>query len=360
MLYRLVFAIVFLFGSFTTAAHDVFSGEAKAVITENKQLTLELNLAAVSVEAFLQDFPHRNNRLTPENLPKVRGHLLKKASDFFLITLDNRQINPNNIDFKVFPNEDAVKFYFEYPGPFIGNLSVFSKFIEQTNQEYKLTFTLFNAYNTQLGLFVHSYQDKFSGVTLTGNENEPNYQGVFSSFFKLGIEHILEGYDHLLFLLALLIICRNWKDAALIITCFTFAHSITLSLAALELVSVSANWVELIIALTIIYVGLENLYFKHKPKHRWVLTSTFGLIHGLGFANVLLGLGLGSTGAPIFLPLLAFNLGVEIGQLLLSALVLPLLWYLFRFNWYKQAALPMLSIAIVATGSFWAFERLIV
>ena len=360
MLYRILLTIFIAFSCTSALAHDVFSGEAKAVITENSDLMVELNLAAVTAETFLQNYPSRNNRLTPNNIPKVRNHLIDKAKGFFLITLNGRQIPPKKIDLQVITNEDAVKFYFEYPGPFIGDLSVFSKYIEQTNQEYKLTFTLFNAYNTQLGLFVHSYQDKFSGVTLTGNENEPNYQGVFSSFFKLGIEHILEGYDHLLFLLALLIICRNWKDAALIITCFTFAHSITLSLAALELVSLSANWVELIIALTIIYVGLENLYFKHKPKHRWLLTSTFGLIHGLGFANVLLGLGLGSTGAPIFLPLLAFNLGVEIGQLLLSALALPMLWYLFRFNWYKQAALPMLSIAIVATGSVWAFERLII
>src|SRR5436190_18408491 len=103
---------------------------------------------------------------------------------------------------------------------------------------------------------------------------------TFLSFLFLGIEHILTGYDHLLFLFALLLVTRQFVSAVKIITCFTIAHSITLAVATFNWVTIPSRVVEPLIAATIIYVAVENIIIRGEPKFRWLLTFTFGLIHG--------------------------------------------------------------------------------
>jgi HupE / UreJ protein len=110
-----------------------------------------------------------------------------------------------------------------------------------------------------------------------------------------------------------------------IVTSFTLAHSLTLALATMELVRLPSVWVESLIALSIVYVGVENI-LRRDPTRRWLLTFGFGLVHGFGFASVLQDLGIGAGGGPAAIPLLSFNLGVEAGQLAIVALVLPLTW----------------------------------
>lgn len=359
MLNRAIVFIVLLLFTFSSHAHDVFSGEAKVTINQQNQLTLELYLAAVTADIFTQDLINQNNQLSLENLPNIRSHLSGKAEQFFKITRNDEPLSTDKIDIKIIPETDSVIFTLLYSESALGKLGFRSDFIEQTNPEFKLTLTIFDPQHTQLGLFIHTFEHRYDEVVFDGKTKQANNDGVFLNFLSLGVHHILIGFDHLLFLLALLIVCRTWKDAAIIITCFTLAHTITLSLASLNIVSLPQNWVELAIALTIIYVGFENLYFKHRPRHRWILTSCFGLIHGLGFANVLIGIGLGKTGAPMLIPLFAFNLGVEIGQLGLSIIALPIMWYLLKFNWYEKRVLPIISISIVLLGTMWAFERLV-
>ena len=106
------------------------------------------------------------------------------------------------------------------------------------------------------------------------------------SFLKLGMNHILTGYDHLLFLLSLLIARQTFKQIATTITAFTIAHSITLTLTVLGMIDVPSSFVEPAIALSICYVALENI-FRQKISYRWVITFVFGLIHGMGFADIL-------------------------------------------------------------------------
>lgn len=179
------------------------------------------------------------------------------------------------------------------------------------------------------------------------------------SFFKLGVEHIITGYDHLLFLAALLLTCKKFHEAATIITCFTVAHSITLALAALDIVRLSAAVVEPAIALTIIYVAIENLTTKPPLWRRALITGFFGLVHGLGFASVLRDLGLGSLPGGIVWPLLKFNLGVEAGQLCVAGLFLPLLLLLSRREeqWQKYW-LPGLSLIVALLGAYWFVIRI--
>src|SRR5437762_1051854 len=145
------------------------------------------------------------------------------------------------------------------------------------------------------------------------------------SFLSLGVKHVLTGYDHLLFLAALLLVCTSFRQAASIITFFTVAHSITLSLAALDVVHLPARIVEPAIAASIVYVGLENIFGKHRFAWRASVTFAFGLVHGLGFASALREVGLGSTGEGVALPLLKFSIGLEAGQLCIAAVLLQLL-----------------------------------
>jgi hydrogenase/urease accessory protein HupE len=183
----------------------------------------------------------------------------------------------------------------------------------------------------------------------------------FGRYLVLGVEHILSGLDHLLFLCGLLLVCRRVRSVAAIVTCFTLAHSITLALAALNLVCLSPRIVEPLIAATIVLVGIENVWRRSEPEGLWwgrcAVAFGFGLIHGLGFAAALQELGLGTHGTSVVGPLVAFNLGVEIGQLSVAALLLAVLWNLPRAGRWQQ--LPRLaSLGIAGIGLFWLVQRL--
>jgi hydrogenase/urease accessory protein HupE len=177
-------------------------------------------------------------------------------------------------------------------------------------------------------------------------------------FIKLGVEHIWLGYDHLLFLFALLLVCRSFRSIVTIITCFTVAHSLTLALATLDLVSLPSRLVEAAIAASIVFVGAENLIRRgDEPRGRWALTFAFGLIHGFGFASVLRDLGVGGRGQGIGLPLFTFNLGVEVGQIVIASIVLPIVWQLRKRTWFVRRGVPVLSALVALAGLYWLLER---
>ncbi|HVF11421.1 MAG TPA: HupE/UreJ family protein [Abditibacteriaceae bacterium] len=181
----------------------------------------------------------------------------------------------------------------------------------------------------------------------------------FQQFLTLGLEHILTGYDHLLFLFALLIVGGSLREVAKIITSFTLAHSITLALATFSLIRVPANIIEPMIAASIVFVGLENI-LRRDPEHlqrRWMLTFAFGLVHGCGFASVLRELGIGANGVAAAIPLLSFNLGVELGQIGVAALVLPLIWQLRQRPVFSARYVPACSLLVTAAGAYWFIER---
>ncbi len=180
----------------------------------------------------------------------------------------------------------------------------------------------------------------------------------FLEYLKLGIHHIITGYDHLLFLCGLLVGCKRIGPMLAIITCFTLAHSITLALAAMNVIAISPRIVEPIIAASIIFVGFENFRHGDNVKARCWLALGFGLIHGFGFAGALRESGLGgsSTGSLVS-ALFSFNLGVEFGQLVIAAIFLGLLWQLRRFKPVEQYATPVISAVVIALGGWWLVER---
>lgn len=175
------------------------------------------------------------------------------------------------------------------------------------------------------------------------------------SFLWLGIEHIITGYDHLVFLISLLIVCPRIVPAVQIVTFFTIAHSLSLAAAVIGWIRVPAAIVEPVIAATITYVAIENLFTQRSIRWRCGITFVFGLVHGLGFASVLQDLG--AAKGQILGPLFGFNLGVECGQLSLAALALPL-WLQWRQSpCYSPRVVPALSVIIAALGLFWLFQR---
>lgn len=158
------------------------------------------------------------------------------------------------------------------------------------------------------------------------------FPGVDTNHDELGFEHIVTGYDHILFLLTLLFVNMKFRSISVIVTSFTLAHSITLILAVFEVVSLPTKFIEAMIALTIVYMAVENLLYRDY-QHRWAITFVFGLIHGFGFAGALQGIGLPKNDE---IPaLFAFNFGVELGQLVIVLFFYSFLQKMYTFLWWS-------------------------
>ncbi|MBB6670680.1 HupE/UreJ family protein [Cohnella nanjingensis] len=173
------------------------------------------------------------------------------------------------------------------------------------------------------------------------------------SFFVLGMNHILTGYDHLLFLFSLLIARQKFKQYAGMITAFTIAHSMTLTLTVLGIIHVSPRIVEPMIALSICFVAVDNVVRK-QVSHRWVLTFLFGLIHGMGFADILQEMNIPRS--ELAADLISFNLGIEAVQVTLVAAILPLLMLIHRWRFSRRAIVAGSSLAFLL-GGIWLVER---
>ena len=179
----------------------------------------------------------------------------------------------------------------------------------------------------------------------------------FKSFIFLGLEHILTGYDHLLFVLSLLALGGGLRYLLKVVTAFTLAHSVTLALTTLGIIALPGRIIESGIALSIAYVAAENIFCRNKTgleRSRWIITFVFGLLHGMGFAGLLGEMNLSTSSLPV--ALIGFNLGVELGQL---AVVIPaflLLRWLERWRIGPQVRWSASAFAIVA-GLYWFVER---
>jgi hydrogenase/urease accessory protein HupE len=189
---------------------------------------------------------------------------------------------------------------------------------------------------------------------------------VAGAYLRLGVEHIWGGVDHLLFVLALLLLVRGWRRVVVTVTAFTVAHSITLAAATLGLVHVPQKPVEATIALSIVFVAAEIVHGRQggpglTERAPWVIAFTFGLLHGFGFASALNEIGLPQNSIPI--ALLFFNVGVEVGQLLFIASVFAVVMLARQVA--SRIALPRLArawrvppYAIGSVAAFWVIQRI--
>jgi hypothetical protein len=205
---------------------------------------------------------------------------------------------------------------------------------------------------------VFEKEHRLVSIAITGNAApERRAAGTFVSYLGLGVEHILLGFDHLLFVVALILPGGRLLSLVAIVTAFTVAHSITLALSVLGLVTLPTQIVEPVIALSIAYVAFENLTMKSVVSRRWAVSFLFGLVHGFGFAGALAEVGLPASG--LAAALVGFNLGVEAGQALIIGVLLPLIIWLQRFPWEPRLT-KVSSIAIMAVGLVLLAERALV
>jgi hydrogenase/urease accessory protein HupE len=353
--------------SATVRAHDPGLSVADAAVRAE---TIELTTSFAPADAgALLPSAQRPAKWTTAEFEAVKPLLLQLAPKLWEVRAGADLLTAENPRVELTEKSDAVEFRLTFRRPAGGGPLLFRglKFdaLPPGHREY------FTA-NGEQGLLAEKLlYVKNSAVEVgapspiaTGATTETPAQSQlaaspsFWGFLKLGLEHIWKGFDHLLFLFGLLVVCRTFRSIVGIITCFTVAHSLTLALATLNLVNLPSRIVEPLIAASIVFVGAENLLSRGaEPKGRWVLTFVFGLIHGFGFASVLRELGVGENGRGIAMPLFTFNLGVEVGQIAIAAVVLPIVWQLRKNETFLHRGVPALSALVALAGVYWLLER---
>lgn len=220
--------------------------------------------------------------------------------------------------------------------------------------------TLSNETTTVLKFLIPNGAER--AFNLVGNpgivELDPSWLQATLRFISMGFDHILEGTDHLLFLFCLVLPLRSIKALIPVITSFTVAHSITLMGAAFG-VAPSVLWfgplIETLIALSIVYMAFENIVGA-RLQHRWIVTFAFGLVHGFGF-SFLFSDTLQFAGGHLFSSLLAFNVGVEMGQLLVLLIAIPILNILFKYFVGERIGIILISALLAHSAWHWMLER---
>src|SRR5262245_44405760 len=343
--------ILLLAASSSVFAHDPGLSALDLKI-DGEKLNANLTLARSDIEAMASIDENRDGQVTPNELNMARARLDAIGRDALEITIDGRRLVPSEIVVTA-DNSNAIHFRIGFDNATGAKLILRSALIGKLAFGHKQFLTLRGDSNLAKGARLLDAKNDLYELDLVAITEKPQ---TFFGFLKLGIEHILIGFDHIAFLLALLLVGGSLREAMKIITSFTAAHSITLALATLDLVNLPSWIVEPLIAVSIIYVGLENIP-RREAKRRWLLTFGFGLIHGFGFATVLRELGIGPSTSGAAVPLLSFNLGVEIGQIAIAAVVLPLIWKLRQRPHFIFRYAPACSLLIALAGGYWLIQR---
>lgn len=197
-----------------------------------------------------------------------------------------------------------------------------------------------------------------SDPVVLGVPSEASLSRVLIDYVQSGFVHIIpRGLDHILFVIGIFLLSPAWRPLLWQVSVFTIAHSITLILGTTGVIQVAAHWVEPLIAASIVWLCIENIVSRELKRRRLLVVFAFGLLHGLGFASVLSEVGLSTT--HYVAALLAFNVGVELGQILIVALCLLLIasWAADK-SWYRTRVIIPGSLLIGFVGVFWVLERL--
>jgi hydrogenase/urease accessory protein HupE len=337
--------------------HDAGLSAAALKIFPDR-LDAEVILARADIEALVPLDANHDGQVSREEWDCARPQLETLAGEVLNVVVNGKTVAAIRPRFHLDENND-LRIAGIFPAQEAKALTVESPLIKQLPRGHRQFISLMNDQGVTLTEALLSAEHDMIALDvprrLGGAQNAEI--GTFREFFVMGVEHILTGLDHLLFLFALLIAMSQFRATLWVITCFTLAHSTTLALAAFDVVRISGRVVEPLIAATIIYVGAENLLRSGDPTGRWRLTLIFGLVHGLGFATDLKEKLAGVISAKIAVPLVSFNLGVELGQMAVAALVLPVIWWLRTEPAFVRRSLPVCSALVVLAGTWWLLER---
>lgn len=375
----------FTLSSCSTAEAHALSASYTTLTFDEHKTEMLFSLDSISVLESLDVDTNKNGILEQEELTNNEHLLDEWISDSVVLEMNDLQQTSefNGIKIERKGDKEVVTWTYTYPAFSSGQtISVLdglythstasayvnlltSKFGDQVSEA-----VLQGKNRTWIMLLTEEQQQQASPVLDDSHQNPPktptspnNLQSsvtssdtgsAWFSFLKLGIHHILTGYDHMLFLFALLLRKQSFKQYALTITAFTIAHSITLTLAVLGWVSIPTRIVESIVALSICYVALENI-FRKEIRKRWLVTFIFGLIHGIAFSEVLREMNLPMS--HLVIDLISFNAGIEFIQLCIVIVLLPIL-ILIQRKTFLRPAVNVGSIIITGLGAFWLVQRL--
>jgi hydrogenase/urease accessory protein HupE len=339
-------------------AHDPGLSTAIVRLTQS-QIEVTLGFSIIDTAEIVEIDKDRDAKISKEELADAVAELERKGTNALDVKLDGQPIVPATVKCSFDPSDNA-SVTISYAAPQYSKLELRSKWLALLQPGHRQFLSIQGSNGNVLAERLLSANSDSVTIQMDPVNSKPEAvvrNNSFADFLVMGVKHIWTGYDHLLFLFGLLIVTRNFASSVKVITCFTIAHSITLAVATLSLVQISSRIVEPLIAASIIYVGIENLIRGDDPKGRWLLTFAFGLIHGFGFASVLRELGVGSNGNSITVPLVSFNLGVEIGQAAIAALVLPVIWKLRDNPVFIKRWVPACSVLVALLGGYWFVQR---
>ena len=332
-----------------------------------EQLTAEWDISLKDLEFLIGLDANQNGEITWGELKAQRQVIAAHALSRLRIAADGQTCNLRVANFLVTQHSDGAYAVLSLESDYPGDAAVL-------DIHYNL---LFDVDPTHRGLVLYTGRGVAATHVLSPSEpalelrtSESGLWASFADYVREGVWHIWIGYDHILFLLSLLLPAvlvrrdNRWqpveafRPACLavlkIVTVFTLAHSITLWLAVMEYITLPARFVEATIALSIIVTAINNLY-SVLPLSGWMIAFVFGLVHGFGFANVLIDLGL--THAALALSLLGFNIGVELGQMAIVLIFFPLAFLFRRSFFYESVMVRAGSLVIAMIAGLWMYER---
>tara|TARA_B100000315_G_scaffold65222_1_gene59191 strand:- start:1764 stop:2825 length:1062 start_codon:yes stop_codon:yes gene_type:complete len=347
------------FAPLDAIAHQVFLSSARITENPDRQVSVELRVEGSDLEkVFKVPLTIRGGIVNPHELAKHRS----KITDYLMVKMavangagdscrfasksSHEYFNAVLLETKWDCKKTAGELFY-HTSLFFDESPTAGQLVFITGMKQK-TPPLLNA--------------KTPKISITGRP--PTFMETTTRFVASGIEHIFIGFDHIAFLVALLLWARRIWSVVKVVTAFTIAHTITLTLATLDIVTLPSSFVEAAIAGTIIYVAAEN-FFRREVETRWLVTFILGLVHGFGFASVLKNFGLPDNA--LVTALAMFNVGVEIGQIAIVGICLPIIltvdYVIVRNapnapnNRRNPAFVYLASGGILLLGVYWFVER---
>jgi hypothetical protein len=343
-------------------AHDPMQCSA---VTRLRAEVMEIDMvmSGYATQFLLADSANRP-ALSPENFEDYQAELQQTALGLFSVTAGGQVLIPKVATVELTEEQD-IEFLISYPPPTVGPLRLGITFFGKMPDGYTLSMFVQDRRDQNLGWEDLDASKDWMEVSLASPTTPavpvrpaaapatPPAQppALRAQLIRRGAIDMVTGIGHALFLCGLLAGCRNLRSAGPAIVCFTLAHSATLALGAFDVLTLPTRLVDALIAVSVVFVGIENLARRGGPGARWVPALAFGLIHGFAFARAFKDAA-GSGGRATVGPLASFNLGLELGQIALAVVLLTVLWKLRAVPSFARLGVPALSSAIAALGAY--------
>jgi hydrogenase/urease accessory protein HupE len=357
-LYAKLLLVCSLLWSLGASAHPLTPIQVESLFFSADKFELEATFKVR--ELFLEELPTTAVTLPPGIDPRYLGFVSQYVSSSAL-WFDETRVSPvvASVELKDILDETGLTapvraLVIRYTGEYPAGAKTFSWSNEMLLGSYALVLKRGPNDNPKVEWLEAGQRSKGFAFTAA---NEQTTLEVITSYIGLGFTHILPlGLDHVLFVLGIFFLCCSWRSMLLQVSAFTAAHTLTLALTAYGVWSLPASIVEPLIALSIVYVGIENIFRRELKSSRLLLVFGFGLLHGMGFAGVLQELGIPAD--YFFTSLLSFNVGVELGQLAVLGLAFLLVGvWTYKKEWYRRRVVIPASAFIALVGLYWAVER---